>query len=337
MAYWNYAPYVPVGNRKAKAARKLKQLRKKNPIIKPIVINGNTIAKTWWGKSWNQNLERYADYSNRIGRGRSYVRHGSVLDLQISPGKVEALVQGRRSQPYQVDIRINALKKPNWGKITNACEGKMESLQELLAGKFPKGLAEIFMAREKGLFPTPKEIEFNCSCPDWAYMCKHVAAVLYGVGARLDENPALFFELRKVEIGDLITQAVEDNTKKLLSKAKKKSSRVMEDADLGDLFGIVMEEEVSFKKKKKVSIEKSTGTQKTRLPSDGKKTRSKKSKHISTSPKTVPKKVVKKQTASKRDLTVLEETNLKLGNALKELENARKELENIKLGNDKMK
>jgi len=251
MGYWGYyPPYVTVAKKKAKAAKKLKQLKKKNPDIKPILLEGSRIAKTWWGKSWNLNLERYADYSNRIGRGRSYVRHGAVLDLQINSGKVESLVQGTRSKPYSVIIKIKAVNKNTWKRIKAACEGKLDSLQELLAGKFPKALGEIFTTQGKGLFPSPKEIEFSCSCPDWAYMCKHVAATLYGIGARLDEEPGLFFKLRKVKMEDLVTQAVEDKTRKLLKKAKKKTARVIADSDLADVFGIDIEETLASSKKK---------------------------------------------------------------------------------------
>ena len=242
MSYWDYYPrYVSVAEKKAKAAKKLKQLKKKNHNIKPVVIEGSAIARTWWGKSWNRNLERYADYSNRIGRGRSYVRHGAVLDLQIDSGKVESLVQGTRSKPYSVSIKIKAINKKIWQDIKASCGGKLDSLQELLAGKFPKALGEIFMAQGKGLFPSPKEIEFSCSCPDWAYMCKHVAATLYGIGARLDEEPGLFFKLRKVRMNDLVTGVVEDKTRKLLEKAKKKTKRVIAESDLADMFGIDME------------------------------------------------------------------------------------------------
>ena len=265
MSYWDYYPrYVSVAEKKAKAAKKLKQLKKKNHNIKPVVIEGSAIAKTWWGKSWNRNLERYADYSNRIGRGRSYVRHGAVLDLQIDSGKVESLVQGTRSKPYSVVIKIKAINKNIWQEIKAACGGKLDSLQKLLAGKFPKALGEIFMAQGKGLFPSPKEIEFSCSCPDWAYMCKHVAATLYGIGARLDEDPGLFFKLRKVRMKDLITGAVEDKTRKLLEKAKKKTKRVIAESDLADVFGIDMEtpsrkktaaKKVVFKGKAKVKVE----------------------------------------------------------------------------------
>ncbi|TFG38070.1 MAG: hypothetical protein E4H46_00495, partial [Desulfobacterales bacterium] len=194
MSYWGYPRYVSVAEKKAKAEKKLKQLRKKNPDIQPVVIEGNILARTWWGKSWNQNLERYADYDNRIGRGRSYVRHGAVLDLKIDTGKVTALVQGSTSRPYEVEIKIQAISQANWSAIKKQCEGQLKSLQDLLAGKFPKILADIFFAKEKGLFPSPQAISFDCSCPDWASMCKHVAAALYGIGARFDEDPSLFFK-----------------------------------------------------------------------------------------------------------------------------------------------
>ena len=289
MGYWGYyPPYVTVAEKKAKAAKKLKQLKKKNPDIKPILIEGTAIARTWWGKSWNHNLERYADYSNRIGRGRSYVRHGAVLDLQIDSGRVESLVQGTRSKPYSVSVKIKAVNKKTWQDIKAVCEGKLDSLQELLAGKFPKALGEIFMAQGKGLFPSPKEIELSCSCPDWAYMCKHVAATLYGIGTRLDEEPGLFFKLRKVKMKDLVTQAVEDKTRKLLKKAKKKTARVIAESDLADVFGIDMEEPVVSSKKRVKAAKKTSKTKKpvkrtpektkgkSALGKSGKKTASKK-------------------------------------------------------------
>ncbi len=263
MSYRDYYPrYVSVAEKKAKSAKKLKQLKKKNPGINPIMIEGSSIARTWWGKSWNLNLERYADYSNRIGRGRSYVRHGAVLDLQINSGKVESLVQGSRSKPYSVRIKIKAVNKKIWQEIKAVCGGKLDSLQGLLAGKFPKALGDIFMAQGKGLFPSPKEIEFSCSCPDWAYMCKHVAATLYGIGARLDEDPGLFFKLRKVKMKDLVTGAVKDSARKLLEKAKRKTGRVIADSDLADVFGIDMEGPVDSNKKKAKGAKKTARTKK---------------------------------------------------------------------------
>jgi uncharacterized Zn finger protein len=242
MRYWGYPEYVTVAEKKARAARKLKELSKKHPNMKPVVIKGSAIACTWWGKAWNRNLEQYADYSNRIGRGRNYVRHGAVLHLQIESGEVNALVQGGRPKPYSVSIKIQTLKKDIWQKIKTSCEDTLESFQGLLAGAFPKALGEIFTSRDTGMFPAPREIKFSCSCPDWASMCKHVAAVLYGVGARLDEDPKLFFRLRDADISTLITQTVTDKTKKLLEKADRKSSRIMEDTDLSAVFGIDIDE-----------------------------------------------------------------------------------------------
>jgi uncharacterized Zn finger protein len=231
-----------VAEKKAKAARKLKKLKKKNPAIQPIVLEGGALAKTWWGKSWNINLERYADYSNRIGRGRSYVRHGAVLDLQISAGQVNSLVQGSRTKPYTVTIKIKAITKKIWKNMKTACAGKLDSLPELLSGKFPKALGEVFTAQGRGLFPSPQEIDFDCSCPDWAYMCKHVAATLYGIGTRLDDDAGLFFKLRKVKIDDLIQETLKDQSYKLLEKAEKINSGKIAESDLSGMFGIDMEE-----------------------------------------------------------------------------------------------
>jgi len=240
--YSEFPAYVSIAEKRAKAEKSLTKLKKKNPSIKPVILQGTAIASSWWGKSWNKNLEGYADYSNRIGRGRSYVRNGAVLDLQIRPGQVAALVQGTRSKPYSVTIEITGIAPAAWESLKKACAGKLDSLPELLAGKFPKALGELFTERGKGLFPSPKNIRFSCTCPDYASMCKHVAAALYGVSARLDTEPGLFFTLRKVEIAELVSEAVQSKSKELLDKAKKKSSRVMEDSDLSAIFGIQLDE-----------------------------------------------------------------------------------------------
>lgn len=236
--YGGFPPYVSVAQRRAKAQKAIGDLRKKNPDIAPIVIEGNKLARTWWGKAWNDNLERYSDYANRIGRGRSYVRHGAVLDLKIEARKITALVQGSATTPYKVTITIAPLDKTMWETITKQCEGEIDSLQELLDGKFPKALAASFMEKGKGLFPDPKQISLHCGCPDWATMCKHVAAVLYGVGARLDENPGLFFVLRDVNIDDLVAKAVTEKSETLLRKSARTSRRVIASDDISDMFGI---------------------------------------------------------------------------------------------------
>ena len=240
--YEAFPPYVPVAQRRAKAEKQLRQMQKKNPRLKPVILTGNSLASTWWGKSWNSNLERYADYSNRIGRGRSYVRHHAVLDLQLASGKITALVQGSRPQPYTIAITIGTLSADNWRSIRQACEGHLDSLSELLAGKFPQALKDLFFEKGTGLFPAPRDIHFDCSCPDWASMCKHIAAALYGVGARLDEDPALFFTLRGINIDDLITQTLTDTAHTLLGKAERQSQHILQDVDLGDVFGIQLDD-----------------------------------------------------------------------------------------------
>jgi uncharacterized Zn finger protein len=247
--FGGFPEYVSVAQKRAKAKRAQGALKKKNPKIAPVLIQGSKIANTWWGKSWNQNLERYADYSNRIGRGRSYVRHGAVLDLQIKAGKIQGLVQGSRSTPYKISISIQALSKTTWKYIRESTVGQLDSLSELLAGKFPKSLQDIFFDCDEGVFPNPREIEFECSCPDWAYMCKHVAATLYGVGARLDQDPSLLFKLRNIQIDDLISQAIKRTSKAMLEKAETKSSRVMDDANLTEVFGIQLDENMVLKKR----------------------------------------------------------------------------------------
>ena len=144
MGFYGYGfpKYVSVGEKRAKAEKKLKQLRKKNPNIQPVTLEGRTLARTWWGKAWNKNLECYADYSNRIGRGRSYVRHGAVLDLKIEPGKVKALVQGSRGNPYKVEIGIKSISKASWKKLKQDSAGELASLVRLRVRAHPRHVEE---------------------------------------------------------------------------------------------------------------------------------------------------------------------------------------------------
>jgi uncharacterized Zn finger protein len=236
--YSSYPKYVPVSSKKADAQKALAKLKKKNPDVCPVVITGNKVANTWWGIAWNKNLESYADYSNRIGRGRAYVRNGMVLDLRIEPECVTAVVAGSRKTPYNVKVSIDALSKSRWKTITEICGRSIANIDQLVQGKFPKELITLFTQKGEGLFPSPKEIKFSCSCPDWAYMCKHVSAVLYGIGARFDEDPTLFFKLRNIEIEALIKKSIEEKMENMLKNSGKKTRRVIKDADLGDLFGI---------------------------------------------------------------------------------------------------
>ncbi|HUC93269.1 MAG TPA: SWIM zinc finger family protein [Paenibacillus sp.] len=241
--YGGFPEYVPVAERRKQAQKSMEQLKKKNPNIAPVIITGRRITRTWWGKSWCDNLERYSDYANRIGRGRSYVRNGAVVDLQMIQGKISALVQGSASKPYQVHIAIQPLSKDVWEAIIKNCAGKIDSLQELMEGKFPKALSDLFTAKGTGLFPAPKEITLQCSCPDSARMCKHVAAVLYGVGVRLDEDTALFFMLRNVNVEKLISETIIKKSHSLLEKSKARGRRVIDEADISGVFGIEIETE----------------------------------------------------------------------------------------------
>lgn len=242
MSYDYYLEYVTKAERAKMAQNTIEKLKKKGIAeLTPVTISGRQLARTWWGKAWNDNLKRYSDYSSRMGRGSSYVRNGAVLDLKIEQGTIKAVVQGSVRTPYEVEVDISPLLPEVWEKIRIAGEGKIESLQELIDGKFPPGLSELFTAQGSGLFPTPKEITFKCSCPDRAVMCKHVAAVLYGIGARLDENPTLFFTLRAVDVHNLISKAIQSKTQNMLSKSGAKSRRILEDADIGAMFGVTVE------------------------------------------------------------------------------------------------
>lgn len=202
---YGWRPYVSVAERRRKAAAEMRKLSKKGHPVSPVVIEGRIIASTFWGKSWCDNLERYSDYANRIPRGRTYVRNGSVVDLQIGPGEVKAKVSG--SEIYDVVVTVAAVPKARWSSLCKDCAGAIDSLVELLQGRFAKGVMERICQQKTGLFPAPAEIKFSCSCPDWAGMCKHVAATLYGVGARFDNKPELLFKLRGVDEGDLIVHA----------------------------------------------------------------------------------------------------------------------------------
>jgi len=233
--YW--PPYVPVAERKAKAAEEVARRKKQGKGSSPIVIQGRTIASSFWGKAWCDNLERYSDYSNRLPRGRSYVRNGSVVDLQIAAGSVQALVRG--SSLYEIRIRISTVSNARWVEVRNDCAGAIDSLVELLQGKFSKAVMSRITQRDTGLFPSPKEIQFKCSCPDDASMCKHIAAVLYGIGARLDSSPELLFALRGVDHLQLIAQAAESIPAKAKTAA---SNKVLKTDDLSSMFGIELVE-----------------------------------------------------------------------------------------------
>lgn len=240
MGYYGrgFKPYKSAAEERAQIEKGRAKLMKKNKDIQPVIIAGTKIAKNWWGLAWNKNLESYADYSNRISRGKKYVRYGAVLDLKIERGKVSALVQGSRAKPYEVLVEIDSLPKKKWEAILKDHKHSIESMEALAEGSFPKELEEVFFMKGEGLFPGPGGIHFMCSCPDSAYMCKHVAAVLYGVGARFDVDPLLLFTLRDIEIKDIIKKSVDQKMDDMLKNADKKSKREIRDGDLMKLFGL---------------------------------------------------------------------------------------------------
>ncbi|MFW6263512.1 MAG: SWIM zinc finger family protein [Thermotogota bacterium] len=238
MSYFEYGEYVSVSEKKAMADASIEKLKKKHPDIQPVIIEGRALAKSWWGKAWNQNLESYADYTNRIKRGRNYVRNHAVVDLKIAQGKVTGMVQGSRKKPYKIQIDIDPLSDERWTCIGKLCNNRIESVEKLIQGKFPEELNETFTDRQYGLFPSPKEIHFKCSCPDWAYMCKHIAAVLYGIGSRLDNDPLLFFLLRGVDVKLLIKKTMDEKVNTMLKNTNKKSSREINSDKIQDIFGL---------------------------------------------------------------------------------------------------
>jgi uncharacterized Zn finger protein/DNA-binding transcriptional regulator YiaG len=235
MALWGeWGRYVPVAERRATARREMDKLRKKGKTIQPVTIDGRTIARSFWGKGWCVHLESFSDYANRLPRGRTYVRNGSVCHLAIRPRRIEAIVSG--SELYTIDIRITELKAATWDSIKHTCAGRIGSMLELLQGQLSDQVMAIVTDRHQGLFPQPGEITFHCSCPDWAGMCKHVAAVLYGVGSRLDSQPELLFLLRGVDAEGLIAAEI------ALPEAAMASDTLADD-QLGAIFGIDLDTE----------------------------------------------------------------------------------------------
>jgi uncharacterized Zn finger protein len=233
--YFEWQPYVPVAERRRQAEKKVAQLKKKGQPIAPVVIEGRTIASSFWGKSWCTNLERYSDFESRLPRGRTYVRNGSVVDLQIADGEVSAMVAG--SELYKVKIKIAPVKPAAWKSICRDCSGTVSSLVELLQGRLAKGVMDRVCREGDGLFPAPKDIKLSCSCPDWASMCKHVAATLYGVGARLDSRPELLFVLRGVDQNELLAAA---GPEMALNAEAAAAGKVLDDSDVAALFGLEM-------------------------------------------------------------------------------------------------
>jgi uncharacterized Zn finger protein len=249
MSYFGFRPYVPVAKRRRQAVSEMEKLKKQGRTISPVVIEGRTIARNFWGKAWCENLERYSDYANRLPRGRTYVRNGSVVDLQIERGQVRAMVSG--SDIYSVKIEIGTVSQTCWKAICKDCLSSVGSLVELLQGKLSKNVMERVCRKRDGLFPSPREIKMTCSCPDWAGMCKHVAAVLYGAGARLDIAPDLLFTLRGVDRSELIVNAGADLP---MARTGVATERILAEDDVAALFGIEVAPGVEETKKSARSV-----------------------------------------------------------------------------------
>ncbi len=245
MSYGTWRPYVSVAQRRAETARAMEELRRTGVQIEPVEIHGRKIAHTFWGEAWCKHLERFSDFANRLPRGRTYVRNGSVCHLAIKKGSIEAIVSG--SELYHVSIRIAPLAPARWNNIRKQCAGRIGSMLELLRGQLSSQVMGIVTEPAKGLFPQPADIKLHCDCPDWAVMCKHVAAVLYGVGARLDKNPEQLFVLRKVDHQALISADLDIGT----ATAGQGKRRRLANQDLSTLFGVDIEDTAPAVKKRK--------------------------------------------------------------------------------------
>jgi uncharacterized Zn finger protein len=231
--YFRWKPYVPVSARRQKAQRTAGTLLYKGQTLAPVRAGRGAIAKSFWGKAWCQNLERYSDDSNRLPRGRSYLRNGSVIDLKIGSGEVSAQVMGSRL--YRITVRISEVTPAHWRGIARDCARSIDSMVELLQGQLSTSVMERITRSGTGLFPSPKEITFSCTCPDSASMCKHVAATLYGIGARLDAEPELLFGLRKVDAKELIARAAEGGAP---AQKVPGTARILDASKIADVFGI---------------------------------------------------------------------------------------------------
>jgi len=231
--YFRRKPYVPAAARRQTADRTVAKMQKKGQTLSPVAASRGAIAKSFWGKEWCRNLERYSDYSNRLPRGRTYLRNGSVIDLKIGPGEVTAQVIG--SSLYRITVTIGEVAGTRWQAIARDCARSIDTLVELLQGHLSTSVMERITRPGTGLFPSPTEISFSCSCPDSAAMCKHVAATLYGVGVRLDSEPELLFGLRKVDAKELIARAGQSGAP---AQKRPGAGRILDSSKLADVFGI---------------------------------------------------------------------------------------------------
>ncbi len=226
-----FPEYVSKAEKTAKALKDIKRIAKTIKNVQPVEAFNGPIAKTFWGKSWCLNLEKYAYNYNRLERGRSYVRAGCVCHLDIQKGRILAKTSGAKL--YTTIIDIAPLSENLWQALCDSCAGHTASVLELLQGKISDEIMQKMCHPTLGLFPTKKDIKFSCSCPDSAIMCKHVAAALYAVGRRLDNEPEMLFLLRNVNAEELVTQKLT-----FIPEDACSIDETLQNAELGDIFGI---------------------------------------------------------------------------------------------------
>lgn len=202
-----------------------------------IAITGNKLTRNWWGMAWQNKILSYSDYANRLPRARTYVRTGKVQAITVMPNYVTATVQGSRSDDYTVTITIDPLSKKAKDQLTALFKEHISSMHELLTGAFPKSFADELLGGTHPLFPTPNQLHLQCTCPDWALLCKHVGAVLYGIGVAFDSDPSLFFKLRNLKLDKLVQSSIDEHLDSYLEKAALKSTRHIDESAITSIFG----------------------------------------------------------------------------------------------------
>lgn len=159
---------------------------------------------SWWARRWISVLEGF-NIGPRLGRGRAYARRGQVVSIDIGKGTVSAMVQGSRSRPYKVKIKVKALSRADWAKLAKGFSHQPIFMAKLLAGEMPQDIEKAFQDTGLSLFPSRTEdLETGCSCPDWSNPCKHIAAVYYLLGEEFDRDPFLIFKMRGMNREDLV-------------------------------------------------------------------------------------------------------------------------------------
>jgi hypothetical protein len=227
-----WRPYISKRKRQALAQGEIRQLKEKGLTPLPVRVGQGPIAGRPWGQAWCKNIECFSDFKSRLPAGRTCLRQNAVIHLEVAAGLVTALVQG--DELYRVSVAIQPINLEAWDNLKRQCHGRIGSLLELIQGSLKEDVMALMARSGDGLFPAAFDIDFRCSCPDWAQMCQHVAATLYGVGHRLDQAPELLFTLRGVDAVSLVDGAVDS----LAEDLKPLPEAPWDDSQLGDLFGI---------------------------------------------------------------------------------------------------